>query len=242
MSATAVTPGGYTFEHVARRNRRGGGVGVLFRATYTVDHSKLWPASSFECLDLQLRSPRVSSTLRLFVIYRPPSSSRNSQPFATFLTEFRELVECVGTKSGIIIVGDFKVRYGDDSDPHARALRDVLSDANLRQNVTDATHNRGNVLDLVITASSSSLVTGVPVDNLVTDHFAVICDLATTKPRPPRKTIVDVRRLTTPASRQISVSVMSSPILSVMCAAFMISIVPSCRALSITMHHLCSVR
>ena len=128
-------------------------------------------------------------TLRLFVIYRPPSSSRNSQPFATFLTEFRELVECVGTKSGIIIVGDFNVRYGDDSDPHARALRDVLSDANLRQNVTDATHNRGNVLDLVITASSSSLVTGVSVNNLVTDHFAVICDLATTKPRPPRKTI-----------------------------------------------------
>ena len=192
MSATAVSPGGYTFEHVARRNRRGGGVGVLFRATYTVDHSKLWPASSFECLDLQLRSPRVSSTLRLFVIYRPPSSSRNSQPFATFLTEFRELVECVGTKSGIIIVGDFNVRYGDDSDPHARALRDVLSDANLRQNVTDATHNHGNVLDLVITASSSSLVTGVSV--------------------------------------------------SVMCAAFKISIVPSCRALSITMHHLCSVR
>ena len=123
-------------------------------------------------------------TLRLFVIYRPPSSSRNSQPFATFLTEFRELVECVGTKSGFIIVGDFNVRYGDDSDPHARALRDVLSDANLRQNVTDATHNRGNVLDLVITASSSSLVTGVSVNNLVTDHFAVICDLATTKPRP----------------------------------------------------------
>ena len=189
VSATAVTPGGYTFEHVARRNRRGGGVGVLFRATYTVDHSKLWPASSFECLDLQLRSARVSSTLRLFVIYRPPSSSRNSQPFATFLTEFRELVECVGTKSGIIIVGDFNVRYGDNSDPHARALRVVLSDANLRQNVTDAIHNRGNVLDLVITASSSSLVTGVSVDSLVTDHFAVICDLATTKPRLPLKTI-----------------------------------------------------
>ena len=97
--------------------------------------------------------------------------------------------KCVGTKSGIIIVGDFNVRYGDDSDPHARALRDVLSDASLRQNVTDATHNRGNVLDLVITACSSSLVTGVSVNNLVTDHFAVICDLATTKPRPPRKTI-----------------------------------------------------
>ena len=127
--------------------------------------------------------------LCLFVICRPPSSSPNFQPFATFLTEFRDLIECVGTKSGIIVVGDVNVRYGDDSDPLARALHDVLSDANLRQNVTDAARNLGIVLDLVVTASSPSLVAGVSVDHLVTDHFAVLCDLATTKPRPPRKTI-----------------------------------------------------
>ena len=45
------------------------------------------------------------------------------------------------------------------------------------------------MLDLVITASSSSPVTRVSVDDLVTDHFAVLCDLITTKPRPPRKKI-----------------------------------------------------
>ena len=59
----------------------------------------------------------------------------------------------------------------------------------MRQNVTDATRNRGNVLDLVITASSSSPITRVSVDDLVTDHFAVLCDLITTKPRPPLKKI-----------------------------------------------------
>ena len=81
------------------------------------------------------------------------------------------------------------MRYGDNNDAHARALHDILSDANMRQNVTDTTHKRGNVRDLVITASSSSPVTRVSVDDLVTDHFAVLCDLITTMPRPPRKKI-----------------------------------------------------
>ena len=79
--------------------------------------------------------------------------------------------------------------YGDNNDAHARALHDILSDANLRQNVTDATHQQGNVLDLVITASSSSPITQTSVDALITDHFAILCDLVPIKPRPLRKHI-----------------------------------------------------
>ena len=149
-------------------------MGVLFRASMTLDHSQLWPASSFECIDIQLRCNAIPSTLRLFLIYRPPSSSPNSQPFATFLTEFRYLIECVGTKPGIIILGDFNVPYGDVDEAHARALRDILSDANLMQNVTDATHTRGNILDLIITSTSSSPITRVSVADLVTDHHAIM--------------------------------------------------------------------
>ena len=87
----SVTPCRYLFEHVAHSNHHGSGVNVLFRALYTVDHAKLWPASSFECLDLQLHSHshRASSTLRLSIIYWLPSSSPNSQPFTIFLTKFK---------------------------------------------------------------------------------------------------------------------------------------------------------
>ena len=114
---------------------------------------------------------------------------RNSQPFVIFLTEFRDLVERVAMESGIIILGDFNVAYGDNNDAHARALRDILSDASLRQNVTDATHQQGNVLDLVITASSSSPITQTSVDAFITDHFAILCDIVLIKPRPLRKHI-----------------------------------------------------
>ena len=146
---------GCLFEHIARSN--------LFRSSFTVDHSQLWPASSFECLGLQLRCYGVSSTLRLFVIYRPPSSGPNSQPFAVFHAEFRDLVERVGKKSGIIIFGDFNVRYGDNNDARERALRDILSDA-MRQNVTDATHDRGKCMNLLPNDTSGP--------DVVADRFA----------------------------------------------------------------------
>ena len=45
------------------------------------------------------------------------------------------------------------------------------------------------MLDIVITASSSSPVTQTSVDALITDHFAILCDLVPIKPRPLRKHI-----------------------------------------------------
>ena len=38
-SASAITPSGYHLEHAARSNGRGGGVGVLFRSSFHIDHS-----------------------------------------------------------------------------------------------------------------------------------------------------------------------------------------------------------
>ena len=38
---SAITPRGYLFEHVDRSNQRRGGVGVLFRASFTLEHSQL---------------------------------------------------------------------------------------------------------------------------------------------------------------------------------------------------------
>ena len=64
------------------------------------------------------------------VLPRSPSSSPSFQNSLNASDKIR-----------IIIVGDFNVRYSDNCDPHARALYDVLSDANLRHSFTDATRN-----------------------------------------------------------------------------------------------------
>ena len=132
-----------------------GGVCVLFRSSFAIDRRNfgLNHLSSAFIFNYAVDQFHLRYVL---VIYRPPSSSRNSQPFAIFLTEFRDLVERVVMETGIIILGNFDVAYGDNNNAHARALHNILSDANLRQNVTNATHQQGNVFDLVISASSSS--------------------------------------------------------------------------------------
>ena len=70
----ALIPAGYGFRHLPRSDRRGGGVGVMFKSSCHVSKSMTWLAESFECLQLVLTGANVASTLRIFIIYRPPSS------------------------------------------------------------------------------------------------------------------------------------------------------------------------
>ncbi|KAI0242714.1 hypothetical protein LSAT2_011714 [Lamellibrachia satsuma] len=95
---SAIVPHGYKFQHLPRNDRRGGGVGVLFKASFHLALSKPWPAESFECLEVLLRGSSVAAALRIFMVHRPPSFGRKSKPFRVFLEEFGELFERVSIK------------------------------------------------------------------------------------------------------------------------------------------------
>ena len=83
----------------------------------------------------------------------------------------RELIEHVcSQKSGLVILGDFNVHYGSSGDNDACMLADILHSTNFQQHVSSATHCRGNILDLVITPSTNSVITDVSVESLMTDH------------------------------------------------------------------------
>ena len=64
-----------------------------------------------------LRGSNVAAAVRIFVVYRPPSSGRKSKPFRVFLEEFGDI-----SKTGLIILGDFNVHYGNKADKNAREL------------------------------------------------------------------------------------------------------------------------
>ena len=62
-------------------------------------------------------------------------------------------------------------------------LADLLDTAGFEQHVTGATHERGNTLDLVITAKAMHpIFTAVRPTSLITDHYAVECELLQSKP------------------------------------------------------------
>ena len=190
VSVHPSTIPGYTLEHIPRCNRSGGGVGVFFKDGLRLASSKPWPADSFECMEVVFNGLTASSALRLFVIYRPPSSGCYATPFSTFLVEFRDLVAHASMQqAGLALLGNFNVKYGNGDNKDARDFAALLEDSNLIQLVSSATHIKGNILGLVIAPTTDSVISDVSVDALLTDYHAIVCHLNLPKPRPVQKQI-----------------------------------------------------
>ena len=160
----ALTPDGYNFRHLPRSDRRGSGVGVMYKASFHLCSTTPIPAQSFEGLEVVLHHVRASSVVQVFTIYRPPSSGRKStRPFRLFIDEFSRVLERAATQqTECVILGDFNVHYGDD-----RTGDDPAGD----DRAGDARHP----------------VSAVSVETLLTDHHVIQCDLVKVKPRRPRK-------------------------------------------------------
>ena len=56
------------------------------------------------------------------------------------------------------------------------------------QRVSDVTHERGNIVDLIITAKTSGLLaTPICPTTLLTDHYVIECELNVVKPERPKR-------------------------------------------------------
>ncbi|XP_062616028.1 uncharacterized protein LOC134277728 [Saccostrea cucullata] len=78
-----------------------------------------------------------------------------------------------------IITGDFNFHIDDENNPNAVRFLQTLEDHNLTQHITTATHNRGHILDLLITKSESTILKTKPSvqdPNLFDAHRNSFCD------------------------------------------------------------------
>ena len=65
-----------------------------------------------------------------------------------------------------------------------RRFVDILESYNLRQHVTGATHISGHTLDLAITRSNDTFLSGISIfDPVISDHSAVKINLLLQKPQ-----------------------------------------------------------
>ena len=125
--------------------------------------------------------------MRVVIIYRSPTTSIQS-----FLDEFATYInEIVVTRQDILIVGDFNLHCEFNSAPDVKVSHDILAGNNLKQHVTEPTHMKGHMLELVITRSSSSIVsstTAYPCS--ISDHYSVVFHLLSASPVPARASCV----------------------------------------------------
>ncbi|XP_033111460.1 uncharacterized protein LOC117112481, partial [Anneissia japonica] len=161
---TAVTPNGYSFIHTARKGKQGGGVGVLFKSNLGFELFEKQTQSYESCEVLS-----KAFALRFIAIYRPPSSNTNS-----FINEFASSLDYyLHSRRSTIYLGDFNVHLLDPHDVTACQVKDILNDYNLVQHIDKPTHKLGNLLDLLITDSHTTIHDVNDLGFLLSDHKVI---------------------------------------------------------------------
>ena len=207
-----LTPTGYTFQHIPRcklsyltdtgskHYRRGGGVGILYNSTLTVNIKSdinSYMYSTFECMQAEICSN--STSMHLVIVYRPEEdSSGHKQNFGSFLDEFESMIVDLLQLSDLVITGDFNVHFEDSSDSEANRFKSLLSSNSLSQHIKEPTHRQGHCIDLLITREISQIVSDsdIYLHPGLSWHHAIMCSLNLQRPKAPTASIT-TRRLKT---------------------------------------------
>ena len=165
----------------------GGGTALLILDSISIILNPSHNYTAFECSSVTLKLH--SSTLTVFDIYRPPTSSKYSQPISVFLDQFQTFLSSAATTPHeFIITGDINIHLDDPLDSSSQQFTDLLSSTNVTQHVSVTTHIHNHSLDLVITFSRTNLSpTILQSDFTVSDHFPIFThhNLTPTPPPPP---------------------------------------------------------
>ena len=181
-------PTGYSFHHIPRSSRRGGGVAIFYRTCLNPKFQPQFIAASFESLETLITIDSVC--LRLVVLYRPPPSSKNGLTKAQFFEEFGNFLEQNASSSGkIIIVGDFNFDWSNSKNPDSTHMREMLDSFNLEQLVNEPTHISGHTLDWVVLRSDDNIASRTTISPPFSDHHCVNVILNMKKPPLPTKVI-----------------------------------------------------
>lgn len=100
-----LCPDGFSFIGRPRPSRRGGGLAVVYRDTFTCKVMNTQVSPSFESLVIKVGS---SSPFYCVLVYRPPG------PAAAFLKDFSDFLSSIIKFENVLILGDFNI-HADDS-------------------------------------------------------------------------------------------------------------------------------
>ena len=186
VTLVETTPPNYSFFHQPRMSGRvGGGIAVIHKDKFKCSPvNSFGTFTSFEMLSFVLNG---NVPLLCVVIYRPPKGP------PLFLDEFSELLSIITPKyDRIAILGDFNIHVCCPSHPLVKDFITIMESFNLVQSVCQPTHNKGHILDLILSSGvSPSILEFISFPKTVTDHKAIIFNLLL--PLPSTNTYLPVR-------------------------------------------------
>jgi exonuclease III len=166
-----ATPSGYCFQHLPRKGRTGGGVGLI--CTQNMRPQQIQPETSWKSFEhcewvLTCGTHKILAV----VIYRPPYSDKNRSTVNDFLNDFSTYMESViTTPHKLLIGGDFNIHMEDSQATDSNKFMELLDGLNLKNHVWVPTHERGHTLDLLITRNCNDIILDQPrVTSFLSDH------------------------------------------------------------------------
>ena len=146
LKSTFLDKDPYRAHPILRANKRGGGLLLISKSCYKQELIKEADQSTFEGATWKLKIGNVSVTVT--GIYHPPQVA--GLPNSMFIDQLSDyLMEILAQHSNNIVVGDFNIHVNDHNDVDAGLLLETMSALGLDQKVYDATHNKGNMIDLI---------------------------------------------------------------------------------------------
>ena len=129
--------------------------------------------------------------VRLCVVYRPPSLSKPQ-----FLVDFSDYLDQNTTTSGkLLVLGDFNIQMDNETDTTARDMTDLIYSFNMDQHVNHVTHEKGHLLDLVITRAESNFISSLSVVPWAFSDHHVIKFHIPGKRRVEKRNTIKIRKL-----------------------------------------------
>ena len=164
-------------DYPRQSNRKGGGIGILFRKDYKVSKSNCGEKLSFEFCDWLISWQNCR--LRICTVYRPPYSDNHPVTTNVFFEEFSDYLESVVLcDEPLCILGDFNIHMEDIQNLDQNKMSEILASFGLQQHVSFATHQSGHTLDLIITRNCGDVNIGLPTAGyFLSDHCFVLSNL-----------------------------------------------------------------
>ena len=107
-----------------------------------------------------------------------------------FFDDFSKLIAAYYCNNHeLLITGDFNFHMNKPYLPNVLRFSEVLDTFGLAQHIREPTHVGGNTLDLIITREGSKLLKECKVDELLSDHNAILLKVEVQRPKPDKKMI-----------------------------------------------------
>ena len=148
--------------------RNFGGVAIIASPTIRLTKLNTGSTSSFEHLCSRVTSHGSSCVVLL--IYRP-----GSQPVSTlFFDELSAMLEALATSSDpLIVTGDVNIRLDRPDDPNCKRFNELIDSFGFNNRVTEPTHDRGGLLDVLLTRSDLPPPTTTLINTGFSDHLLI---------------------------------------------------------------------